>query len=275
VEGDVAWAGAGVVIRKGMWIGQLTGFGVDEEHVDVIGAEIADKKEAVVRREGGGVGVRDILPSGIGAERAELLAVFEVDAVDRLAEGTVGLDPIGGNRAAEVVGDEGGVAGSVDRDIRWPCSAGGDLAGLFQGPGLQVDKKGGSRGGRVVDGVDGVEGTPRLSNGSDAKEGRPGGSGREHGRTQLAFGRIKVRLIDTLADPFAGIGADVDVQRRGREYRLLLPELESGLGVCRGREGGKDDEESTTGEHGSIPWETMLVRLEGESPSHLLAEGLG
>ena len=274
VEDDVARAGAGVVVGKGMRAGELTGLGVDEENGDVIGAEIADEKKTVVRRDGSGVGVRNILARGSRTKRAELLAVFKVDAVDRLAEGAVRLDAIRSHTGAGIVRDEGGMAGRVHRDIRWTCSAGRDLPGLSQSAGLRVDEKGGSGGGGVVDGVDGIQGTPRLSNRSDRKERRPGGGGRENGRTQLAFGGVKVRLINALADAFAGIGADIDVERRGRRYRLLLPQMESGLRVCRGREGRKDDEESTTGEHGPILWnlwETTLVRLEGGSPSRLLA----
>ena len=132
VEDDVARAGAGVVVGEGMRVGELTGLGVDEEDGDVVGAEIADEKEAVVGRDGGAVGVGGVLAGGVGAECAELLVVFEVDAVDGLAEGAVGLDAVGGDGAAEVVGDEGGVAGGVDGDVGGACSAGGDLARLFE-----------------------------------------------------------------------------------------------------------------------------------------------
>src|SRR3984885_5375477 len=113
-----------------MRIGEFTGLGVDDENGNVVGAEIADEKKAVVGRDGGAVGVGGALTGRVGAECAELLMVVEVDAVDWLAEGAVGLDAIGGDGAAREVGDEGGVAGVVDGDVGGACSAGGDLAGL-------------------------------------------------------------------------------------------------------------------------------------------------
>lgn len=61
----------------------------------MVGAEIADEKEAVIRREGGAVGVGGTLASRVGTECAELLMIIEVDAVDGLAESAVGLDSVG------------------------------------------------------------------------------------------------------------------------------------------------------------------------------------
>ena len=112
---------------------------MNREDVDVIGAEIADEKVAVVRRDGGAVGVWGVLANRIGSESAELLVIFEVDAVNRLTESTVGLNAIGGDGAAEVVGDECGVTGGVDRDVGWSCSPGGDLACLLETAGLRVN----------------------------------------------------------------------------------------------------------------------------------------
>ncbi len=173
MEGDVAWAGAGVIVGEGMRIGEFTSVGVDLEDGDVIGAEIADEKKAVVGRDGGAVRMGGVLTSRVGAECTELLVIFEVDAVDGLAEGAVGLDAIGGDGAAVVVGDEGGVAGVVDGDVGGACSAGGDLARLSEGAGLGVDGEGGCSCGWVVDGVDGVQGALGWPTGVTArKDGR-------------------------------------------------------------------------------------------------------
>ncbi len=66
---------------------------------------------------GSAVGVGLVLAGGVGAECTELLSIFEVDAADGLAERAVGLDAVGGDAGAVVVGDVGRVAGFVDGDI--------------------------------------------------------------------------------------------------------------------------------------------------------------
>ena len=83
--------------------------------------------------------------------------IFEVDAIDGLAEGSVGLDLVGGDGAAEVIGNEGGVACGVDGDVGGTCSGRGDLTDLVECAGFGVDEEGGGRCGGVVYGVDGVE----------------------------------------------------------------------------------------------------------------------
>lgn len=123
VKENVAWAGAGVAVGEGMRVGEFTGLGVNEEDSDVIRAEVADEQKPVVGRDSGAVGVRGILTGRVGAEGTELLVVFEVDAIDGLAECAVGLDAIGGDGAAVVVGDEGGMAGAIDRDVGGSRSA--------------------------------------------------------------------------------------------------------------------------------------------------------
>ena len=241
----------------------------------MIGPEIADLDKAIVGRDGGGVGVRNVLAGRVRAQCAELLMVLEIDPVDRMAERAVGLDAVGGDARAKIIGDERGVSSGVDRDIGGACSAGRHLARLVERAGLQVNDKGGSRCGGVIHRVDSVKGTSRLAGGSNRQEGWAGRRGGEDRGSQLAFGGIKVRLVDPLADIFAGICADVDDERWRRGNRFLLLQMPSALGMRRGRKRREDDEESTTGEHGPIPWETMLVRLEGGSPSRLLAGCLG
>ena len=214
---------------KSLRVGELPGLGVDEEDGDVVGAEIADEEEAVVGRDGGAVGVGMVLTGGVGAECAEFLVVFEVDAVDWLAESAVGLDAVGGDGGAEVVGDEGGVAGGVDGDVGGACSAGGDLACLVEGAGLRVDGEGGGGGGGVVDGVDGVEEASAWPDGSDGEEGWPGGGGSKDRRGQLPAGGVKVRLIDALADALGGVGAEVDGEGRRRGPASSLRKVPCGL----------------------------------------------
>jgi hypothetical protein len=58
--------------------------------------------------------MRNILTGGVGPESAELLVVFEVDALNRHAEGAILLNAVGGDARAEVVRDEGGMACRVD-----------------------------------------------------------------------------------------------------------------------------------------------------------------
>lgn len=112
-----------------------------------------------------------------------------------------------------------------------------------------------------------------LANGRNGEKGWPEGWGGEDWSSQLAGRCIKMRLIDALANALRCIGTDVDGERWWRWNGLLLPEgkMQSGLGVCRRRKRRKTEEESTAGEHWPIPSETTLVRLEGESPSRLLA----
>jgi len=143
----------------------------------VVGAEIADEKEAVIRREGGAVGVGGTLASRVGTECAELLMIIEVDAVDGLAESAVGLDSVGCDGTAVVVGNEGRVAGRVDGDVSGTSSGGGYLAGLLERAGLRIDHEGGGGGGGIVDGIDGVEAATPLADGSDGEKGGPGGGG--------------------------------------------------------------------------------------------------
>ena len=107
VEGDVTRAGARTIVREYLRIGDLAGFRMGLEDGDVIGAKVADEDEAVVGRDGGAVRVGCVLTGGYGAECAELLVILEVDAIDGLAQGAVGLDAVGGDGASEVVGDEG------------------------------------------------------------------------------------------------------------------------------------------------------------------------
>ncbi len=147
----------------------------------------------------------------LGPRDAELLVVLEVDAVDRLAEGAVRLDAIGGDRAAEVVGDKGGVAGGVDRDVGRASSAGGNLANLVESAGAGILIEGGDRRCRIVHCIDRVE-KALLSGarGRQRQEGWPGGRGDEDWRSELASRRIKAGLIDALADALAGVGPEVD-----------------------------------------------------------------
>src|SRR5207248_4282349 len=117
VEEDVARARAGVIVRENMRVGELTGLRLDEKDRDVIRAEVAEQDEAIVGRDGRGVGMRNVLACGVGAQRAELLMVLEIDSVDRLAERAVGMDAVGGDARAKVISDERAVTSSIDRDI--------------------------------------------------------------------------------------------------------------------------------------------------------------
>ena len=160
--------------------------------------------------------------------------VIEIDAVDGLAESAVGLDSVGCDGTAVVVGNEGRVAGRVDGDVSGPGSAGGYLAGLLERAGLRIDHEGGGGGGGIVDGIDGVEAATPLADGSDGEKGGPGGGGGKDGCGQFASGRVKVRLIDAFADVLRGIGANVNSKRGGRRDRLLLPERPRDKGLCLG-----------------------------------------
>ena len=170
--------GAGAIVGEEVRVRKFTGFGVDLKDSDVVGAQVADEEETVVGGNGDTVGVRGVLAGGDGAEYGEFLVVLEVDAVDGLAKGAIGLDAVGGYGAAKVVGHEGGVVGVVDRDVGRACSGGGDLAGLVEGAGFGVYRKGGGGGSGVVDGVDSVE---EAFGGACGSYGEVGGSGGSYG----------------------------------------------------------------------------------------------
>lgn len=117
VKRDVTRTGAGPVVGEGLRIREFAGLGMDEKHGDVIGAKIADEEEAIVRRDGGAVGVGLLLAGCVGAECAELLVILEVDAVDRLAESAVGLDSVRGDGSTKVVCYESSLAGGAHGDV--------------------------------------------------------------------------------------------------------------------------------------------------------------
>lgn len=163
-----------------------------------------------------------ILTRGIGAESTELLSVLEVDAVDRLAEGAVRLYAVRGDAGAHIVGDEGRVAGVVDRDVGRASAGGGDLSKLAEASSLRVDRKGGNRGAGVGDCVDRVEEALAAAGGREGQVRGTGGLGNQDRRAQQAFDRIEPGLIDALADSLGGVGAKVDLGRRGRWERFLF-----------------------------------------------------
>lgn len=166
-----------------------------------------------------------ILAGGDGTERAELLVVFEVHAVDGLAEGAVGLDSVGRDGAPKVVGDEREVVHVIDGDVGGACPVGGNLASLLESSGFGVNGKACYRGGGIVDGVDGVEKAFTGACGCYCQIGGAGSSHSQDGRGQHTLCRVEVCLVDAFADTFQGVSADVDCEGRGRGSRFFLAEM--------------------------------------------------
>ena len=105
-----------------------------------------------------------------------VLRVLVVEGEDRLGEGSVGIDFVGGDGSADVVGDEGRVAGGVDGDVCGAGSSGGDFAFFRQRAGLGIEVEGGDGRCGVSDGVDRVDGAPRVT-GMRRGEGQVGWAG--------------------------------------------------------------------------------------------------
>ena len=92
--------------------------------------------------------MRDVLARGDRAALAEL-GVLVVDALNGFGETAVGMDAVGGDGGADVVGDEGGFAGGVERDVAGAGAGGGDLVDFLQRAGGWVHLEAGDGGGGV------------------------------------------------------------------------------------------------------------------------------
>src|ERR1700753_1305565 len=149
-----------------MRIRQFAGLGMNVEDSYMIGAQIADQEEAVVRRDRDAVGMRIFLTGRVRPEVSKLLVIFEIQAYDRLTERAVWLDVIRTDRGAEVVRHEGGMAGRVDRNIGRSCASRRNLTCLLKRPGERIQRKSRYSCRGIVDCVDRVNrAVPRAGGG--------------------------------------------------------------------------------------------------------------
>src|SRR5208283_5743475 len=116
-------------------------------------------------------------------------------------ERAAGQNAVAGDGGAVVVGDEGGLARGVERDVAGAGASGGHLVDGPERASRGVgDKKAGDGGGGVVDGVDGVEAATAYIVGREGEVGRTQGCGRELRRGHESAGGIEAGEIDAAGD---------------------------------------------------------------------------
>src|SRR5208283_463738 len=167
-------------------------------------------------------------------------------------ERAAGQNAVAGDGGAVVVGDEGGLARGVERDVAGAGASGGHLVDGPERASRGVgDKKAGDGGGGVVDGIDGVEAATAYGVGREGEEGRTQSFGGQDWLREKAGGRVEAGEIDSPGDALCCVCAEVDENRlwgegfpaEGREEGLGCRKAQSG-GEC-----GEGEKKSASGEH--------------------------
>ncbi len=214
-------------------------------------AEIVDEEEAVIRGEHGAVRMGYVLAGVIGAGMAEA-GLLEVQMIDGLREGAVGLDLVSGYGGAGVVSDEDGLAGGVDGEVTGGGSGGCDLVEGVEGSG-GIHGEGGDEG---VGGAFTLIADVQDAALAGEAEGEPGGAdagGGEGGRSEMDGYGVEPGDVDALGLAAGGVGAEVDEGQWRGDGRFALEAisdagLDAGLLGSLGEEASGDEAAGEGGE---------------------------